>query len=101
MAKSPRPNPPGPFVRLPIPKKGDDDFNTTYAAIGRALTHWELLEGRVSTLYNNVVRPAHFSYSIQRSFGSLNAPNLKKQMIAHAAAAFFARFAEQNGTPLQ
>src|SRR5688572_17039553 len=80
MAKSPPPNPPGPFVRFPIPAKGDADFDTTYAAIGRSLTHWELLEG---------------------SFGSLNAPNLKKPMIAHGAATFFARFPESNGEPLQ
>ena len=89
-------NPPGPFARLSsLPKAGDIDVAKTYAAVGHALSSWEMhVEMQIAYLYNVVVRPDHISFAIKRSFGTLNAPTAKRPMIAAAAVVFFARFPE-------
>lgn len=91
-------NAPGPFARFPVPSEGDRDPDATYAAVGRALTHWELLEGHFATLYNNVVRPAHLARPAQWTFG---APSAVKPTLPQGADVFLVSFPQNNDGSLE
>jgi hypothetical protein len=36
----------------PLPKRGDDDQDTTFAGVGRVLTQWEMIEVRLAEIYS-------------------------------------------------
>lgn len=40
-----------PWDRPPLPKEGDADQDTTYAAVGRVLSAWEAIEGELSNIF--------------------------------------------------
>ena len=40
-----------PWDRPPVPPRGDPDETLTYAAVGRFLTQWEMIESELSHLY--------------------------------------------------
>ena len=44
-----------PWDDRPHPKRGDKNANTTYAAVGRALTQWEYLEAKLAELFSQLV----------------------------------------------
>jgi len=44
-----------PFDRRPWPTVGDRELDTTYAAVGRALSSWERYEGVLSLLFSALV----------------------------------------------
>ena len=43
-----------PWDDRPHPDRGDKNANTTYAAVGRALTQWEYLEAKLAELFSQV-----------------------------------------------
>ena len=40
-----------PWDRPPLPIRGDDDQDTTHAAVGSVLTNWENIEGELSHIF--------------------------------------------------
>ena len=40
-----------PWERPPLPIRGDDDQDTTHAAVGSVLTNWENIEGELSHIF--------------------------------------------------
>ena len=83
-----------PWDDRPRPKRGDKNANTTYAAVGRALTQWEYLEAKLAELFSQLVggewsgdgAPYHPAV---RAYGSVLGSAAKLTMIEEAAKAHF------------
>ncbi len=83
-----------PWDDRPRPKCGDKNVNTTYAAVGRALTQWEYLEAKLAELFSQLVggewsgdgAPYHPAV---RAYGSVLGSSARLTMIEEAAKAHF------------
>jgi hypothetical protein len=74
----------------PVPAKGDDDINITYASIGRALSKWEEFEEQLSYAFAIFCGGADESTEpAQRAYGSVIAFRGRSDIIRSAAEAYF------------
>src|SRR5689334_3074896 len=84
-----------PWDDPPHPKRGDKKADTTYAAVGRALTQWEYLETKLAELFSKLVDgewPSgdHTIYHpADRAYGSALGSSARLSMIEEAAKAHF------------
>jgi hypothetical protein len=91
--KRPRPPPtppqPKPWDMPPLPKRGDENQNDTFAAVGVALSKWEYFEGQLGLLYAGLVDAHHASAPALRSYGVITAFSTRIDMLREATFAFF------------
>jgi hypothetical protein len=58
-----------PWDIMPVEPKGDDDPNAIWCAVGKALSHWELLELHLSLLFGQVIRSS--TDAAKAAFGAI------------------------------
>jgi len=84
-----------PWDDRPHPKRGDKKADTTYAAIGRALTQWEYLEAKLAELFSQLVGGEWPSgdevpyHPADRAYGSVLGSAARLTMIEEAANGHF------------
>jgi hypothetical protein len=84
-----------PWDDRPHPPRGDKKADTTYAAVGRALTQWEYLETKSAELFSRLVGGEWPSsgevtyHPADRAYGSVLGSAARLTMIAEAAKAHF------------
>jgi hypothetical protein len=78
-----------------FPERGDEDVMSTYAAIGIALTKWEIAENAFAHLFGTLVSPTKLSFPAERAYGSVQSARGRKDLILSAAEVFFRNFPEQ------
>lgn len=85
-----------PWDDRPHPQQGDKDANTTYAAVGRALTQWEHLEAKLGELFSQLVGgewpnmdDGPLYHPADRAYGSVVGSVARLTMIEEAAKAHF------------
>jgi hypothetical protein len=84
-----------PWDDRPHPKRGDKKADTTYMAVGRALTQWEYLEARLAELFSQLVGGEWPSggevpyHPADRAYGSVLGSAARLTMIEEAAKAHF------------
>ena len=76
-------NTPKPHDRLPSEDQGDHSAESIYAAVGRALTNWELLQEELTFLF--ALLAGQNSYPLMRAFGTLESAIPKVKMLRAAA----------------
>lgn len=83
----------------PLPEKGDENIEATYASVGYALSAWESLEERLAFLYVkflNVKDGASFAAAM-RAYGTISTFRGRKEMVEAAMHAFF----HEEKTPIE
>jgi hypothetical protein len=92
-AKKPPPPPtppqPKPWDMPPLPQRGDDERETTFAAVGLALSKWEYFEGYLGVLYAHLVNTQYSSSPAVRAYGVISSFSTRIDMLREASAAFF------------
>jgi hypothetical protein len=83
------PKSPNPWDRPEAPKTGDQDDGALYEAVGRALSEWERLEGRLAVLFSFLIGLDVPSEAAVRAYGSILAFQQRKVMLEHAAEVYF------------
>lgn len=85
-----------PWDDRPHPQRGDKNANTTYAAVGRALTQWEYLEVKLAELFSQLVGGEWPSdgdgppyHPADRAYGSVLGSAARLTMVEEAAKAHF------------
>jgi len=81
-------NPNNPWERPAPVAVGDADNNTTYAAVGRALSNWERLEGYLSLIFSAMVGPGEEPLAASRAYGSVASFIGRNEMLWAAAEAY-------------
>ena len=71
------------------PEFGDDKEETTYAAVGRALTNWELFENQMSHLFSVLCGNVGPATAAARAYGAIQTFRGHKEMIEAAAEYYF------------
>lgn len=74
---------------LPNPRVGDPDKDTVFAAVGRALSEWEKLEGHMALIFEHLVSGDRISLPAIRAYGSVLTSRGRGEMISAAADAVF------------
>lgn len=82
---------PNPWDRPPFPTKGDDNIETTYAAVGAALSEWEHLEIDLAILYSVLAGNGEESVEAQRAYGVVASFDARTGMIDAIAEVYFFR----------
>jgi hypothetical protein len=88
-----------PSLGSPV-RTGDYDADEIYAAVGRALSKWERLEGEMVHVYAVIIGGTSSRYLDAppiRAFGTLNSPATRADMIDAAAKAMFWRLGFEEG----
>jgi len=86
----PTPKQKKPWDVPPTPKTGDADPDTTYAAVGRALSQWELFEGNFSQLFAIFIGHAPSAIlTAVRAYGTIQTFRGRADMVEGAAELFF------------
>jgi hypothetical protein len=86
--------PSNPWDIPPFPAQGDEDEDTTYAAVGRAISYWESIEVSLSYLYSAFVgKPAQLGALREYGNGRIFAERMKG--LKTAADGFFRRYPNQ------
>lgn len=80
------------FQEFPIALKGTKTAEEIYQSVGKALTHWEILEDSMAVLFNKLSRPQSLSSVSQRIYLSETAPSSRRKLIKTAASAYFEFF---------
>lgn len=73
-----------------LPTHGDLERNTTYLAVGRALSHWERFEAYLALIFTETIglRPTQDICAV-RAYGSVMSFKARADMIDAATQAFF------------
>jgi len=84
---------PNPWDYPPWPERGDDDINTIFAAVGRAMTYWETVEEELANTFsilvgNRAAYPA--TEPAIRAYGTVISSIARTKMLSAAATAYFA-----------
>jgi hypothetical protein len=82
--------PPEPWDRKPWPEVGDDKAEKTYAAVGRALTAWELYEANVAAMFSVLVAGTK-SLAAYRAYCAVRTFEGRLDMLRAASTAYFAQ----------
>jgi hypothetical protein len=85
------PHQPHPWDPPPLPERGDATEDITFAAVGRALTGWEIFEQSFALLFA-VILGAQPSYAAMRAYGSVLTFRGRSEMVKQAAEAHFQQF---------
>ncbi len=86
----PTPKTPKPWDVPPQPKIGDSDREITYAAVGRALSQWELFESNLLQLFVVFVGSGPTALlTAARAYGTIQTFRGRADMIEGAAEVFF------------
>ena len=86
----PTPKQQNPWDQRPFPVHGDTDIQTTYAAVGMALSAWEEYEQKLVGVYAAIIGwRADLITRVQRAYGSILTLRGRVEMIEAAAEAFF------------
>jgi hypothetical protein len=78
-----------PWDRSPQPKRGDPTCEAVYEAVGRALSHWEILELDLACLYAKFLGISGQEYVDARIFRE------RADVITSAACAYFVKHCNQ------
>ncbi len=74
----------------PVPEDGDHDIFTTFAAVGRALTEWEHVEGALAQVFSFLVGAEWTTTEpAVRAYGSVVSFQGRANMLDEAAAGYF------------
>jgi hypothetical protein len=96
----PTPKAPKPWDVPPYPLKGDAVAETTYAAVGRALSAWEVFERVLSHIFAGLVSDRDDDLPALRAYGSIVTFRGRTEMIRAAAEAYFAAYPNPGGHTL-
>lgn len=77
-----------PWDPLPLPSRGDDDEDATYAGVGRVISRWEAVEVELARLYTVLVGRPHEADTI-REYGSGRIFHERLATVCTAAEAYF------------
>jgi hypothetical protein len=74
----------------PPPVRGDADKEVLFAAVGKALSSWETLEGRLALIFGHLVSPKGDDLPALRAYGALLTSHGRCELLLGAAeGAFF------------
>ena len=75
--------------RRPWPKLGDSNIETTYAAVGRAISRWEIYDGILSVLFSAFISPSFNTKSAMRAYSAVRTFEGRLEMLRAASGAYF------------
>jgi hypothetical protein len=78
------------WARPPSRAIGDTDIRVTFAAVGDALSSWEMFEFVLSWLFMHMVEAR--TQAMERAYGSISAAGGRKTALKAAADAYFPRY---------
>jgi hypothetical protein len=91
---------PNDFWARPSPSmSGDPDPSVTFAAVGQALSMWELIEEQLASLclvFSGLAEDGKLNTAYRRLFGSIESSSARRAAILEAAAVYFLR--DKDGT---
>lgn len=96
----PTPKQPKPWDVPPPPTHGDPVDDLTFAAVGRALSHWERFERVLSILFAEFVGDQDDDLPAVRAYGAVATFRGRVEMIRAAAEAYFAAYPNPGGEKL-
>lgn len=84
-----------PWEIPPFPKRGDGSDRTTYAAVGHAISQWEVIEVEFAHLYSVLVAHSRFDVAANRAYGE--PPNFKDRLakLERMGKRYFTRYPSQ------
>lgn len=85
----PTPPQPKPWDIPLLPSCGDLDKNSTYVAVGMALSQWEYFEGQLGLIYGCLVGDVRDASPALRAYGAISAFSTRIEMLREASKAFF------------
>jgi hypothetical protein len=85
----PTPPQPKPWDMPPLPSYGDPDKNSTYTAVGMALSQWESFEGQPGLIYGCLVGDVCDASPALRAYGVISGFSTRVEMLREASKAFF------------
>jgi hypothetical protein len=88
-------DPNDPWAIPPTPKLGDENIETTYASVGRALSSWEHFEAHLALLFARFITREQDSLAARRAYGTVASFTGRSALIRDAAAAYFAEFPDR------
>jgi len=71
---------------------GDSDPNDTFAAVGRALTSWEMIEEELASLcviFSGLAEDANNNKAISRLFGAIDSSGSRRNALREAGEVYF------------
>lgn len=83
---------PNPFLEPLYAPVGNPVARDVYASMGYALTQWESAEVLLATMFSILVRPTGGTHVAFRAIGGLFSSGGRRELIEHAAEAYFALF---------
>jgi hypothetical protein len=86
---------PNPWDRPPLPSKGDDDDDITYAGVGRVVTEWEQVEQALAALYSLLVGRFE-DREATREYGEGAVLKGRLERLARVAEGFFVSIRNQD-----
>lgn len=84
-----------PAKRPPWPPKGDDNMDTLYAAVGRALSQWERYEAHLAMLFSAVVTGMETDIA-RRAYCAVRTFEGRAEMLRAASEAYFFIYPDPN-----
>ena len=96
----PTPKAPRPWDVPPYPIRGDAQAETTYAAVGHALSCWEIFERILSLIFASIVGGREDNLPALRAYGAIATFRGRAEMIGAAAEAYFAAYPNPGGEEL-
>jgi hypothetical protein len=85
-----------PWDRQDWPAHGDDNIDTTYQAVGRALSSWERLEGVLSLLFASLISGLEES-AARRAYNAVRTFEARAEMLSAAAESYFKKHDDKIG----
>ena len=82
---------PNGWDRPPIPTIGNETPEEIYAAVGRALSGWEMLEMTLVGVFDTLLGIAHDTHASHRAYGAVTIWNIRRDMLRAAAEALPSR----------
>jgi hypothetical protein len=71
------------------PEEGDPSIDITFAAVGRALSQWELFEGHLSLMFSYLIGSGYGNVAALRAYGSVESFRGRSKLIDTATEVYF------------
>ena len=78
------------------PSRGEENEDTLYVAVGRALTAWEVYEGYLSLLFSQFIAPTRDSIAARRAFSAVRTHEGRLEMLKAAFEAYITFLPDKN-----